>query len=217
MGDIHPIRPERPEQPAPAERAEHPLEVFALHDRAADNLRFIRETMERAASFTGVPGRGGVAVGFVAIGAAAIAHLQPTMVGWLAAWRVTAAVSFCLLAFAMYLKAKRANQPLLGSTGQKFFLSFAPPVLAGGIFTTALAFHGYWHMLPAMWLLCYGAGVVTGGAFSIPLVPVMGGWFMVFGALAAFTPWAWADYWMAAGFGGLHIIFGVMIARRHGG
>jgi hypothetical protein len=208
MGSIHPLRPEPPDEPP---------EVFALHDRAADNLRFIRETMERAASFTGVPGRGGVAVGLVATGGAIIAHLQPTMWGWLAAWRVTAFVSFFLLLAAVFLKARRAGQPLLGATGQKFFLSFAPPVLAGGIFTTALAFHGYWHMLPAMWLLCYGAGVVTGGAFSVPLVPVMGGWFMVFGALAAFTPWAWADYWMAAGFGGLHVIFGALIARRHGG
>lgn len=207
MGTLHPLRPEPPDRP----------DVHALHDRAADNLRFIRETMERAASFTAVPGRGGIAVGIVALGAAAIAHQQSSMAGWLFAWRVTVVVAFCILLLAMRLKSRRAGQPMLGSAGQKFFLSFAPPVLAGGIMTTALAFHGYWHMLPPMWLMLYGAGVVTGGAFSVPIVPVMGGWFMVFGALAAFTPWAWADGWMAAGFGGLHLIFGALIARRHGG
>lgn len=161
MGSIHQLRPEPPDRDEPP--SEQPPDVFALHDRAADNLKFIREAMERSASFTGVPGWGGVAVGLVAIGAAIIAHQQASMWSWLAAWRVTAIVSFCVLATAMYLKATRAGQPPLGTHGQKFFLSFAPPVLAGGIFTTALAFHGYWHMLPAMWLLCYGAGVVTGG------------------------------------------------------
>lgn len=207
MGSIHPIRPEPPER----------TPVASMPDRVADNLAFIRQTMERSATFTAVPGRGGVAVGLVALGAAWMAHEQPTMLGWLFVWRSTVLVAFALLAVAIAVKARRAGLPMLGSSGQKFFLGFAPPVIAGGVLTTALAHHGYWHMLPPIWLMCYGAGVVTGGAYSVALVPIMGGWFMVLGALAAFTPWAWADYWMAAGFGGLHMIFGALIARRHGG
>ena len=189
----------------------------ALHDRAMDNLRFIRETMERASSFTAVPGWGGALMGATALGAAAVAGLQPTWGRWLATWVAEAMLALVIGGIALARKARRAGTPVLSGPGRKFALGYAPPILAGMLLTVVLLRAGMLSALPGTWLLLYGTAVVAGGAFSVKIVPVMGMCFMLLGAAALFAPAAWGDYMMAAGFGGLHVIFGVIIARRHGG
>ena len=189
----------------------------ALHDRAMDNLRFIRETMERASSFTAVPGWGGVLMGASALGASFIASQQTSRNLWLATWVVEALLALVIGGWAMDRKARRAETPVLSGPGRKFALSYSPPILVGVLLTLVLLRAGLVSALPGMWLLLYGTGVVTGGAFSVKIVPVMGLCFMLLGAVALFAPAAWGNYLMAAGFGGLHIIFGIIIARRHGG
>lgn len=192
-------------------------EPVALHDRAMDDLRYIRRTMERAGAFTAVPGWGGVAMGVTALIAAAVAATQPTPTRWLAAWLAAAAVAIAIAAWASARKARRVGAPLLDGPGRKFALSFLPPVLAGAVLTAALHTSGATDELPGVWLLLYGAGVVTAGTYSVRIVPVMGICFMVLGVAALFSPAAWGDVYLGAGFGGLEIVFGVLIARRYGG
>jgi hypothetical protein len=189
----------------------------ALHERAMDDLRFIRQTMERAGSFTAIPGWGGVAIGFIALAAALLAAGQLTPGLWLAVWLATAAVATLIAVATLTLKARRSGVPLSTGPGRKFLLSFLPPVGAAMALTAALYSHGAVALLPGLWLLSYGAAIVTAGTFSVRAVPLMGIGFMAAGALALVTPVAWADGWMAVGFGGLHIVFGFLIARRHGG
>lgn len=200
--------------PLPRDRTDAPI---ALHDRAMDDLRFIRHTMERAGSFTAVPGWGGVAIGVTALAAALLASRQPTSGRWLAVWLATAAIATLIAAGTLALKARRARVPLSRGPGRKFLLSFLPPVGAAMALTAALYAHGAVDLLAGVWLLSYGAAIVTAGTFSVRAVPLMGIGIMASGALALATPAAWADAWMAAGFGGLHIVFGLLIARRHGG
>ncbi len=190
---------------------------IALHERAMDDLRFIRQTMERAGSFTAVPGWGGVAIGCTAIAAALVAHSQPSSDRWLAAWLATAVLATLLGGGTLYQKARRARVPLRSGPGRKFLLSFLPPVAAAVALTAALHSHDAVSLLPGLWLLSYGAAIVTAGTFSVRAVPLMGTGFMLFGALALASPAEWGDAWMAAGFGGFHIGFGLLIARRHGG
>jgi len=189
----------------------------ALHDRAMDNLRFIRETMERASAFTAVPGWGQVAIGVTAMFAALVASQQRSPFEWLAVWMAEAAVSAAIAGWTMYRKAHASDTPLLSSPGRKLLVNLAPPVFVGALLTVVFWRAGLTAQLPGLWLLLYGTGVVTGGAFSVRPVPFMGLCFMFLGAGALFLPAAWGDALMAAGFGLLHVIFGLHIARNYGG
>lgn len=188
----------------------------ALHERAMDNLRYIRETMERASAFTGISGWGQVAIGSTALISAFIASRQTSFQAWLAVWIAEAVVSLLIAGWSMDRKARAANLPLLSGPGRKVAFSLSPPIFVGGLLTIVLYRAGLIDFIPGVWLLLYGTGVVTGGMFSVPIVPLMGLCFMGLGAVALFVP-AFTNALMAAGFGGLHIVFGVIIARRYGG
>ncbi len=186
-------------------------------EHALENLRFIRETMERSAAFTAVPGWGGVVMGVTALCATFVATRQTSAEAWLATWLVEAFLALLVGAWAIGQKLRTANAPILSGPVQKFALSLAPPMVAGALLTVALYRAGLVSALPGVWLMLYGAGVMTGGAFSVKVVPVMGLCFMFAGALALFLPASWGNWIMGAGFGGLQILFGIIIARRYGG
>ncbi len=192
-------------------------EPIPIDARAADHLRYIRETMESAAEFTALPGWGGVAMGVTALVAAFAASRQTTPRAWLAVWLIEAFVAVAIAAPAAATKAHRANSALFSGPGRKFLLSFAPPIVVGGLLTFALYHAGILAALPGVWLLLYGTAIVTGGAFSVRVVPVMGLCLMLLGGAALFAPASWGDTFMGAGFGVVQIGFGWWIARHYGG
>jgi hypothetical protein len=204
MGSIHLVVPQNEEPPA-------------LHERAMDNLQYIRETMERATSFTGISGWGQVAIGFTALASAFISAQQKTFKAWLAVWIAEAIIALLIAGWSMDRKARAAKMPLLSGPGRKVAFSLSPPIFAGAIVTVVLYRAGLTNAIPGLWLLLYGTGVVTGGMFSVSAVPIMGLCFMTLGASAFFSPAGFENWFMAAGFGGLHILFGVLIGRRYGG
>jgi hypothetical protein len=192
----------------------------ALHARALDDLRYIRQTMEGAASFTALSGWGGVAIGVTAFPAAYLAHLAERATShrlWMLAWLVEALIGVAIGVGMTARKARGARQPLFGRPGRKFALTFATPMAAGAILTIPLYYGGMTAILPGTWLLLYGTAFATAGAFSVATVPVMGLCFMVMGTAALAAPASLGNVFMAAGFGALHIVFGALIARKHGG
>lgn len=187
----------------------------ALHLKAMENLRFIRETMESARAFTAVPGWGWVIMGVTALAAGALAARMPSR--WLDTWMGEALVAMVVGVVAVRQKASAARIPILSGPAKRFWLSLAAPLAAGALLTLALHRGGLLVALPGTWLLLYGTAIVTGGAFSVRVVPLMGFCFMILGALALAAPASWGNAFMVAGFGGLHIVFGLVIARSYGG
>jgi hypothetical protein len=188
-----------------------------LHAHAEEDLRYIRTAIERAGPFTSLSGWGEVAVGVSALAAAALAPADCTQDRWLAIWLGEALVAAAISVWSAVIKSQRLGLPLFGAPAQRFTLAFATPAAAGAVLTAALVRAHAYPLLPGVWLLLYGAAVASGGAFSVGIVPAMGACFMALGAAAALTPAAWANVWLALGFGGVHVVFGAWIARRHGG
>lgn len=205
MAPVLPIRPRRDSSPD-------------INDRAMDNLRFIRETMEAAGTFTALSGWGQVVMGITAIAAAVIAATQadsPTT--WLSIWLAEACIAGCISVASMTIKSHAASIPVFSGPIRKLVLSFSPPIAAGTVLTIAMHSVGAMAQVPAMWMLLYGAGVISAGTYSVTIVPFMGAAFMLAGVITLIAPASWATAMLIASFGGLHILFGILIARRHGG
>jgi hypothetical protein len=188
-----------------------------MGDHAAENLSFIRHTMERSATFTAVPGGGGMAMGAIGLIAAAAGAMQPSAERWLTVWLAAAVVACGVGVWTMRRKASRVGMPLTGPPARRFALSLAAPLVAGAALTGALVAHGVWALMPSVWLLLYGAGVITGGAFSVAPMRLLGALFMALGIAALVTPPSWGNAWLALGFGALQLAFGRHIARAYGG
>jgi hypothetical protein len=195
----------------------HGENTVHIHDRALDNLRYIREAMESSASFTAVPGWGGVAMGASALVAAALASTPALRAHWLPIWVLDAVVAALLGGVATWRKARGQGVELYRGVARRFLLNLTPPIAAATVMTAVLAVTGDTWFIPGLWLLLYGTGVVTGGAFSVRPVLIMGACFMALGAITLMLPMGWSNAMLALGFGGLHIVFGAIIARRYGG
>jgi hypothetical protein len=198
-------------------RTTRPVEPVPLHARAMDNISFIRGAIERAGSFTAVPGKGQISVGLSALAAAWIASGRPSRASWVWVWVAEALLALVLSAWTIAKKARATKLPLFTGASRKFALSFSLPIAVGALLTPMLLHSSAADRLPGLWLVLYGTGIVTGGLFSVAVVPFMGACFVLLGACALYGPPAWGDPLMAAGFGGLHILFGTVIARRYGG
>jgi hypothetical protein len=205
MTPVIPIRPNQ--HSAPPE----------IQDRAMDNLRFIRETMERAGTFTAVSGWGQLVIGLTAIAAALIGARTTSPGMWLGVWLAEAVIAAAISIASMAIKSEAAKLPLFSGPIRKLMMSFSPPIFAGCVVTLALHERSAIELVPAMWMLLYGAGVISAGTYSVRIVPVMGMAFMALGVVALVAPVTWTTALLIASFGGLHVLFGLLIAWRHGG
>jgi hypothetical protein len=184
---------------------------------AADDLRFIREAVEHSSRFTDLPGRGMVVIGCTALVTTWLATVQSDERLWLATWFVEGVFAVTIALAAVALKARVNGSSLFALPTRTFFLGLLPALVAGGALTAILADAGRYDLLPGLWLLLYGTAVVSAGAHAVRIVPIHGLCFMALGGLTLLAPSGFGDLALALGFGGIHIAFGAVIARRYGG
>src|SRR6266852_1890876 len=112
----------------------------ALRDHAVDNLRYIRETMERASAFTSIPGWGGFTIGITALVTTAIAEPMTAWNPrrWLVTWLIEAAIAAAIGAVTMWRKGLRAETSFMSGAARRFFISYFAPLVAGAVLTVAI-------------------------------------------------------------------------------
>jgi hypothetical protein len=156
-------------------------------------------------------------MGALALVAAVFARSSSSSEQWLAVWVACAAVAVPVGFVLMRAKARRHDLALWSAAGRRFAQGFVPAIAAGAVLTFALVRADAVDLVPAVWLLLYGAGVLAGSSSSVPVLAWLGALFMVLGGISLVTPSSWRDLWLASGFGILQIAFGAYIARNHGG
>jgi len=184
-------------------------------EHAKETLDYIRRTMESASSFTAVAGSGMVGVGIIGLAASGIATRlgNPTD---LRVWLPAAVIAVALVSVANARKARRLGVPLWSGAFRKMAWVMLPVLVSGAALTFALTRQGAEVLLPGTWLAQYGAGVTAGGTLSIRAVRAMGLVLAVLGMAALLEP-AWGAPLLAAGFGVMHLVFGIYLIARHGG
>jgi hypothetical protein len=184
--------------------------TVTLEAHALGTLRYIRASID-AARLLAVPGSAGVAMGSLGLLAAVLAA-QPALASrWLDIWLGAAIAAFLAGGALLIHQAVRAGSALYRGPARRFLLCLCPPLAAGAVITLALWRHGALDMIPGVWLLLYGCGVAAASTQTIRLVGVMGLAFTVLGVGALALPPAFGNLFLGAGFGGLHLAFGILI------
>lgn len=191
--------------PPPAERA------TPVAERARERLDLVESTLRRATRFREVPAWGGVLMGLVGFAGAGAATLSDGREHWLATWLVAAAIAALIGAAEISERMSMRGSASRAQFG-RFAAALAPSFVATGVLTFALANAGLYGWLPSVWLLGYGTALIGAGLVSLPEVLWMGVTFDLLGTAALLTPAQFGDLWLAAGFGGLHVVFGTWIA-----
>jgi hypothetical protein len=195
----------------------HRLEPTPIDSGALENLRYIRNTIEAAHTFTTVPGKGCIAMGLTALAAVGVESIPQLAPHWLGIWVAAAIVACGSALWFMEQKARAQGLSLRRAVAKRFFMTLAPAFIAGAILTAALVGRVDRELITGMWLLLYGTGLAACGLFAIPAVFTAGLAFMGLGTATLWLPPGSAHIVLALGFGGIHLVLGTTIVRHHGG
>lgn len=187
-----------------------------LDSHAVATLRYIRASMDAAARVA-IPGSAGIVMGIVGCAAAAMSLAPALRPHWLLIWLAAAPLAACAGGFLLARPASIASFTSPDAAGRKLALCLLPSLFAGAAMTFVLWSGERPGSIPGTWLLMYGCALISASVPTMALVAWMGVWFVGLGVAALFAPFVVQMVLLGLGFGGLHILFGILIGRMEHG
>jgi hypothetical protein len=183
-----------------------------LDAHAAATLRYIRASMEAAAGVA-IPGSAGIVMGIVGLAAATICLLPALREHWHFVWLSAAPVAASAGTMLLARPASLLSFTARGTAGRKLALCLLPSLFAGAAMTAVLWSGDRMDAVPGTWLLLYGCALISASVPTTTLVAWMGLSFVGLGIAALFAPFVLQMILLGLGFGGLHILFGILMSR----
>jgi len=183
-----------------------------IDSHAAATLRYIRDSMEGAASFV-VPGSAGIALGVIGLLSAALSSAPSLHEHWLQIWLLAALAAAAVGGVLLVRESSLRGLRLIGTPIRKFALCLIPSLAAGLIMTAVHWSYGNLHAIPGTWLLFYGCALISASTVTTRTIGLLGASFALLGVLALLLPGSAQIFMLGTGFGGLHIVFGILIGR----
>lgn len=190
----------------PRKNAMHSADTVQLDSHAAATLRYIRASMESALSLA-VPGSTGIASGIVGVAATIVSSIPALRPYWLIVWLLAAVVAAIAGGTLLFRQA-----PI-----RRFAMGLVPSLFAGAVMTAVLWSSGNVQAIAGTWLLLYGCGLIAASTATGKSIGILGAAFVIAGLLALILPDSLQIPMLGIGFGGLHIVFGLLVRRAgHG-
>lgn len=184
-----------------------------IESHAAATLRYIRASMDGASSVA-VPGSAGIAMGSIGLLATALSSAPSLHDHWLGIWLLAAAAAAASGLPLITQPSSLRGLTLRGAPVRKFALCLLPSLFGGVVMTLVHWSYGNLHAIPGTWLLLYGCALISASVATTRTIAAIGGSFVVLGLLALLLPGEFQVLMLGAGFGGLHILFGLLIGRK---
>ncbi len=187
--------------------------TVALDTHALGTLQYIRASID-AAGLLAVPGSAGIAMGAVGILAALLVSLKALAAHWLEIWLSAGLVAIAFGTILMAHQVISRGTTLYRGPLRRFLMCLCPPLLVGALLTWQLWLHAQTGLIPGVWLLMYGCAVMAASTLTRRALAVMGALLAVLGIIALQAPAGYQNAVLGVGFGGLHLLFGILIGGR---
>jgi hypothetical protein len=187
--------------------------TVALDTHALGTLQYIRASID-AAGLLAVPGSAGIAMGAVGVLAAILVSLKSLAAHWLEIWLLAGLVASAFGTVLMAHQVISRGTALYRGPLRRFLMCLCPPLLVGAVLTWQLWLHAQTTLIPGVWLLMYGCAVMAASTLTRRALAVMGGLLAVLGIIALQSPPSYQNTVLGIGFGGLHLLFGILIGGR---
>ena len=184
-----------------------------IDSHAVATLRYIRASMDAAASVA-VPGSAGIAMGSIGVLATVVSSTSGLRDYWIGVWLIAAAIGGGVGFVLMTRPASLRGLSLYGTPLRKFALGLFPALIGGAAMTAVHWSNGNTHAIPGTWLLFYGCALISASVSATRMIAFMGACFVALGLVALLAPDRLQMLLLGAGFGGLHVLFGVLIGRK---